>query len=156
MANPPSKSQRIDLWRHEVAQAALQASSTGASPDATSTSTAPEQKRRSRPSSFLAKLLKVAKSSNNEEEEVDFESTAMYRVTQVTDGARFEARASGRRYGDDQKGQDGGQEGVSRSMAIVDVSVSSSSADGELLAKKERLERAARLLGKEGGREGKG
>jgi hypothetical protein len=70
-------------------------------------------------------------------------------------GAGCEARAPGRQG--DGKDRDGDRDGGNgESMAIADVSVSSSSPERGLVAKQERLERAARLLGKDGGREGKG
>lgn len=130
-----------------MAQASEQASS--ASSD-NSSSTSPEPKQRSR-TSFISKLLKLK--SNDEEE--SFESTAMYRVTQAAGGKATgggcEARALGRQGDgkDPNRDRDGGQ-------AIADVSVSSSSPEGGLVAKQERLERAARLLGKDGERQGKG
>jgi len=69
----------------------------------------------------------------------------MYRSENAGKGC--EARASGGKDRD----RDGGQ-----SVVIVDVSVSSSSPERVLVAKQERLERAAKLLGKDGGREGNG
>ena len=68
-------------------------------------------------------------------------------------GAGCEARASG--WQGDGKDRDRDGE-IGESMVIADVSVSSSSPERGLVAKQERLERAARLLGKDGEREGKG
>lgn len=70
----------------------------------------------------------------------------MYQVTQDGEEARKgnEARDAGKKCRDEDE-----------SMVIADLSTSTSSRGG-LVAKRERLERAARLLGKDGGREDKG
>jgi hypothetical protein len=78
----------------------------------------------------------------------------MYRATPKA-GAGCEARDAGRQGDRDGKNRNRDREG-GLSVAILDGSVSSNSPEGGLAAKQERLERAARLLGKEGGRLGKG
>jgi hypothetical protein len=143
MTAPTSKSHRIDLWRHEVAAAS----------SATADSTTPPSPRAQKRTSFLSKLLKP-KSNESTDRGEEFETTAMYRVAPAGDVAG--ARASGGKGDGKDRDRDARDGGQGESMAIADRSVSSSNPEGGLVAKQERLERAARLLGKDGGREGKG
>lgn len=76
-----------------------------------------------------------------------------YRVTAI-DNADGTRAPNGKGNGKD-RDRDAGDCGEGESMAIADVS-RSSSPERALVAKQERLERAARLLGKDRGREGKG
>jgi len=79
----------------------------------------------------------------------------MYRVTATGDVAKARA-PKGKGNGKDRNRDTGDCGSEGESMAIADVSASNSGPEGGLVAKQERLERAARLLGKDGGREGKG
>lgn len=137
-----SKTQRIDLWRHEVALASSASSDNAAAADGAETTTPLQQKRRSR-TSFLSKLLRPKSNEISVRDEA-FGTTAMYRTVPVA-GAGCEARASGRHGDGKDRDPDGGN---GESMAIADVSVSSSGPEGGLAVKQKRLERAARLLGK--------
>jgi hypothetical protein len=146
MSAPPSKSQRIDLWRHEVA---LASSATA------ETSTPPSSPRAQKRTSFLSRLLR-SKSSESSNREEAFESTAMYGAIMPA-GDKAAARAAKLEGNGKDRDRDAGDcGGEGECMAIEDVSVSSSSPEGRLIAKQERLDRAARLLGKDGGRMGEG
>jgi hypothetical protein len=141
----PSKSERIDRWRQEVA---LATTDTTPATDATLPSQPP---RRSSRASFFSKLLKN-KSNGISDRQEEFESTAMYEPMEGGDEAR--SGSGTRAAGQKGEGKDQGR-GQDESMVIADMSMSISP-EGGLVAKRERLERAARLLGKGGAREGKG
>jgi hypothetical protein len=80
----------------------------------------------------------------------------MYGAT-VPAGDKAAARAAKLTANGKDRDRDAGDcGGEGESMAIADVSVSSSSPERGLIAKQKRLDRAARLLGKDVGREGEG